>query len=217
MATIFLQLSCIDIWANGIRDTKTTETSEMSARKDLEDFNDLFQSARDDVTQNDTLYFGFALSYSSVIKSDGFDGCFGIVITSNKGCIVAHPSQSQNRVNIAINDIKEYYEKHHKILSGAKVYIYAQVEFWSQDEIKQFSLYKDLEKSLKEITGVAPDLVKYIDPPEACRDKQNNAIPGRVSDKGVYGKLVIKCGKDESSEPTVSFITIPMQIYALES
>lgn len=212
----------IDNEANAIRNTEVTEINTMSkinpqeAMQKWTGFKELYDSKTDNVNTNETKYFAFAPSYDKTIGSDGFDGCFGVVITSFRGCIVSHMTPTNNALADAELKINEHYNNYPGILANEQAYIYAQVNFQDQSQLKHPVLYERLSRFVQSVNSndVAPILVKYLDPQDVCKDSDGLPLQGFDGNSSEYGRLVIKCGKDQSSLPTVRFITPEIQYHA---
>jgi hypothetical protein len=223
MVMIYSNLLYIDIEANGIRDNKVTEINTMSvvsrqeAMQKLATFKQLYNSRIGDVITNETSYFRFAPGVDTTIGSTGFEGCFGVVIASARGCVVAHLTPTENSVNNAKAKIENYYSSYPAILDHEKAYIYAQVSFPAQNQVMHPELYGQLFEHIKSLhsKGAAPTLVKYIDPQDVCSDSDGHPLPGFNVDKSESASLVIKCGTDQNTAPIVQFITSDMQYHAV--
>ncbi|QKX54407.1 uncharacterized protein TRUGW13939_01493 [Talaromyces rugulosus] len=194
--------------------------SRQEAMQKLAAFKQLHSSKIDNVLTNRTLYFRFEPGVDTIIGSTGFEGCFGVVIVSARGCVVAHMTPTGNSVNNAKAKIESYYNSYPAILDDEKAYIYAQVNYFSgpnQGNVMYPELYGQLFAHLKSLhsDGAAPTLVKYVDPQDVCHDPKGNPLPGFNSDNAEYASLVVKSGADQNSAPIVQFITTDMQYHAV--
>lgn len=164
----------------------------------LSEFKELFNSARDTVLQNETKFYNFALEgYKTIVKSDGFDGCFGIVVASTKACVIAHASQTETEVQSALKEISDHYMSTPGNLLNEKIYIYSQVNLTGSD----FLLYNKIKTELEEMCSLEFPTIEEV------KYKASTGNPP-------FGALVVKCN-GKGNQPTVKFITSDMQWHSV--
>ncbi|KAJ5172108.1 hypothetical protein N7492_004701 [Penicillium capsulatum] len=123
---------------------------------------DLHSSITVDVPQGQEKFLAFG-SGASIIGSDGFTGCIGLIIGGHDGVIMAHYANSVSDLKRAADKLPGLINNHKGLLGGAQAYLFSEVhphtDTWESEESNQ-----KLESIVHSTLGIDTTRVKYIQP-----------------------------------------------------
>lgn len=135
--------------------------------------------------QEKFLAFG---SGPSILGSDGFAGCIGVLIGGNDGTIIAHYANSAGDLANAERRLPALIEAHKSALGDARAYLFSEVHphthTWESEESNQ-----RLEDIVEDALGVLTTRVQYIQPENLIDfDNFDADCPPEI----IYGGMLVK-------------------------
>jgi hypothetical protein len=112
------------------------------------------------------------------LGSDGFAGCFGILIWNNKGAIVEHYVAAPTELELARRGLKELWGVHGDTLAGARAFVYAEVKFPEVDMFEDEWMKDEYVKLVKDITGIDAEVKAYVQQDPLLYDENYDLIEG---------------------------------------
>ncbi|KAF4445358.1 hypothetical protein F53441_10907 [Fusarium austroafricanum] len=160
------------------------------------------------VQQDSTQFMDFTPAQNHMIASDGFQGCFGVILATKQGAVVGHYNQDKEHFEQAKKEIGDYYRDHNDVLGGAATFVYAAYNHREQHIIEQDLLdkYKDF---LRELTGNEPKEHTYTEAIETLTDEELDTIGW--DEDAIAGGFVIENSGGGSADSSIYFITIETQ------
>ena len=173
----------------------------------LLDFKQKLESSTHSVATGDTEFFDFTEDKSYRIASDGFEGCVGIVLATNKGAIVGHYVQTEQGVEDAAERITALYNEHRDKVAGATPLIYAMVKV-ADETLQEPEIVQSHIDMVQALTGNEPRLVDYINAVDTMVDEDGELIEDLDLDNMQYGALLVENEGGGNSPTNVIFVDI---------
>jgi hypothetical protein len=143
--------------------------------------------------------------------SDGFNGCTGIVIASERGAIIGHYFSNPNGVNTAKSQLPPLIQANSGALNpGGQAYVYAQVDYENQSQFHAPDVKNQLVQLLQ-ANGFNPIITTYIEPLAIFVDADGDVIDDIDMDNAQYGSLIVSNAGGGTSRTDVRFISIAVQ------
>lgn len=169
------------------------------------------QSRSTSVSTNSEAFMDFRPAGEHLISSDGFEGCVGILIASNKGVILGHYTQTMDNVQTGKDKITKLYNDNLSSVQGATPIVYAQVSAASQDEYNEPDVVQGHIDWLSSLTGRTPDVQKYVEPLEIFVDQDGLPLDDVDYDNIQYGAMLAENQGGGSSSTHLILIDIDTQ------
>lgn len=157
------------------------------------------------------MFMDFTPEGEHLISSDGFEGCVGILIASNKGVILGHYTQTMDNVEEGRERITELYNDNLASLQGATPIVYAQVKTDSQEEYNEPEVVQGHIDWLKTLTGQEPNVQRYVEPLEIFVDQDGLPLDDIDYDNIQYGAMLAENPGGGSSRTNLILIDIDTQ------
>lgn len=142
-----------------------------------------------------------------ILSSDGFEGCVGVILASNKGAILGHYTQTPGDLTKAQTNIKQRYTDNLSKIAGATPHVYAQVDA-NTEEYKVPDIVNGHIDYLTTLTGRTPVVHKYIEMVDILYDQDFEEIEGLDYENIVAGAMLVENPGGGSSPSNLLFIDI---------
>ncbi|KAF5648840.1 hypothetical protein F25303_4868 [Fusarium sp. NRRL 25303] len=160
------------------------------------------------VNQDDTKFVDFTAAGNHVVGSSSFAGCFGVILATKQGAIVAHYNLDQNGLDTAKEKITNFYTEHNDKVGGADAHLYSAITYETGALVEE-NLYNEYKKFLKDLVGKEPQDHHYTEALETVSEEDldnDNWDPEAVS-----GGFVVENPGGGNADTSIFFITIERQ------
>ncbi|CAJ0542997.1 Ff.00g003580.m01.CDS01 [Fusarium sp. VM40] len=208
--TCLLAASQICVAAPHTSQLSTRDVHQLYSRRptaEIQDFEDKIKACDPYVPQGEAQFLDFTPEGNHLIGSQGFQGCFGIVIATKQGAIVGHYSQDPQDLAKAKTEIRDLYNKHNAQVGGAPSYLYSAVEYPS-GEVTQQDIYDQYVTFLNDLTGKDPVHHSYTEAANLLTDEQIDNED--YAEEFLAGGIVVSNSGGGSAETDILFVTIDM-------
>jgi hypothetical protein len=201
----------VSIQANIYTRLSTRDDHQLYSRRptpEIQDFLDKINACDPYVPQGEAQFLDFTPAGNHMIGSQGFAGCFGVVLATKQGAIVGHYSQDPQDLAKAKTEIPELYKKHNAQVGGAASYLYSAITY-ETGEVIQKDIYDEYVTFLNELTGKDPIHHKYTEAAELIseEDLDNDNYDSEL----LAGGIVVSNSGGGSADTNVLFVTVDMQ------
>lgn len=169
------------------------------------------QARSTSVSTNHEAFMDFTPAGEHLLSSDGFEGCVGILIASNKGVILGHYTQTMDNVATGKSKITALYDANKAAVQGATPIVYAQVKTASQNEYNEPEVVQGHIDYLTTLTGRTPIINKYVEPLEIFVDQDGLPLDDIDYDNIQYGAMLAENQGGGSSPTNLILIDIDTQ------
>ncbi|KAF5986644.1 hypothetical protein FCOIX_1458 [Fusarium coicis] len=160
------------------------------------------------VNQDDAKFVDFTAAGNHIVGSSSFAGCFGVILATKQGAIVAHYNLDKGSLETAKGKITNFYNKHNDKVGGAEAHLYSAVHY-PDEELFEESLYNESKNFIKDLVGKDPEDHHYTEAIETVSedDLENESWdPDMVS-----GGFVVENSGGGDAKTSIFFITIEQQ------
>ncbi|KAJ5887729.1 hypothetical protein N7495_007770 [Penicillium taxi] len=130
-------------------------------------------------------------SSPSIIASDGFSGCIGLIIAGRGGVIMGHYSNTNTDIARAQREIPKLISANTASFAGGKAYLFAQVKLRSPTTYVSEPNNLKLEAIVKDNLGLSTQRVKYIEPEDMMVDDDDELLDD-CPEELLYGAMMVK-------------------------
>ncbi|KAF5569459.1 hypothetical protein FPHYL_1987 [Fusarium phyllophilum] len=169
---------------------------------------DASKKANTYVNQDDTKFVDFTAAGNHVVGSSSFAGCFGVILATKQGAIVAHYNLDQNGLDTAKEKITDFYNEHNDKVGGAEAHLYSAITYETGTLVEE-NLYNEYKKFLTDLVGKEPKDHHYTEALETVSEADldnDNWDPDAVS-----GGFVVENPGGGEADTSIFFITIERQ------
>ncbi|KAM0193373.1 hypothetical protein ACHAPA_004439 [Fusarium lateritium] len=194
-------------------------SSQLSARDDhqlysrrptpeIQDFLDKINACDPYVPQGEAQFLDFTSAGDHMIGSQGFQGCFGVVLATKQGAIVGHYSQDPQDLAKAKTEIRDLYTEHNAQVGGAASYLYSAITY-ETGEVQQQDIYDEYVKLINDLTGKDPEHHSYTEAVELISEED---LDNENYDSDLLaGGIVVSNSGGGSADTNILFVTVDMQ------
>ncbi|KAI0388155.1 hypothetical protein F5Y04DRAFT_275006 [Hypomontagnella monticulosa] len=146
-------------------DHDANSTSILQSRKmfpELAEFNRKMANAQRHIFTNEQGYMDFKSAGEKSFATDGFDGCIGLAVASKKGALIGHYTMTDWGLNQLMTNFKSLYETHKEDLQKGKAWVYVNVHARNEEQFVEEQMAPLFIDGLRSITGMEPQIKKYI-------------------------------------------------------
>lgn len=141
-------------------------------------FNEKMMNADRHVFTNEQGYMDFKPAGNRVFASDGFDGCIGLAVASKKGALIGHYTMTNWGLNELNTNFKDLYKAYKNDLRSGKAWVYVNVHAHDESQFVVEDMAPQFIDGLRRITGMEPQIKKYIIAMDYWYDEDANPIYG---------------------------------------
>ncbi|KAF5546922.1 hypothetical protein FMEXI_5427 [Fusarium mexicanum] len=160
------------------------------------------------VNQDDTQFVDFTAAGNHVVGSSSFAGCFGVILATKQGAIVAHYNLDQNGLDTAKEKITNFYSEHNDKVGGADAHLYSAITYETGALVEE-NLYNEYKKFLTDLVGKPPQDHHYTEALETVSEADLDA--DNWDPEAVSGGFVVENSGGGEADTTIFFITIERQ------
>ncbi|KAF4988248.1 hypothetical protein FGRMN_9872 [Fusarium graminum] len=199
----------------------TRDNRRLYARRptpQIEDFQTKFDNSDPKVLQTQAEFISFTEDGPHLIGSNGFQGCFGIVLATKQGAIVGHYSQDPQSFATGTARIRELYEQNSAKVDGATPLLYSAVTY-STGAVISDSMRQDYVTFLKELTGKDATHHHYTEITEILEEtlSEDDFLDGNFPEDLLSGALVVSNPGGGGANTEVLFVNLDMQRTSTEN
>lgn len=210
LATIPEILSVANLYNSRVIVRRETQLFGRKPSQTIEEFKEKQQRSTS-VPTNKEAFMDFTTPGEHLLSSDGFEGCVGILIASNRGVILGHYTQTMDNVKTGNEKIKKLYEDNLASVQGATPIVYAQVSVASQNVYNEPEVVQGHIDWLKTLTGKTPNVQRYVEPMEIFLDQDGLPLDDVDYDNIQYGAMLAENQGGGSSPTNLILIDIDTQ------
>ncbi|KAF5234713.1 hypothetical protein FANTH_12065 [Fusarium anthophilum] len=160
------------------------------------------------VNQDDTQFVDFTAAGNHVVGSSSFAGCFGVILATKQGAIVAHYNLDQNGLDTAKEKITNFYSEHNDKVGGAEAHLYSAITYETGALVEE-NLYNEYKKFLTDLVGKPPQDHHYTEALETVSEADLDA--DNWDPEAVSGGFVVENSGGGEAGTSIFFITIEKQ------
>ncbi|KAF5624511.1 hypothetical protein F52700_9680 [Fusarium sp. NRRL 52700] len=160
------------------------------------------------VNQDDTKFVDFTAAGNHVVGSSSFAGCFGVILATKQGAIVAHYNLDRNSLDTAKEKITNFYSEHNDKVGGAEAHLYSAVHYPDGSLVEE-NLYNEYKKFLTGLIGKEPEDHHYTEALETLSEEDLEAE--NWDENAVSGGFVVENSGGGDANTSIFFITIERQ------
>ncbi|KAF5550912.1 hypothetical protein FNAPI_7586 [Fusarium napiforme] len=160
------------------------------------------------VEQDQTKFVDFTAAGNHVVGSSSFAGCFGVILATKQGAIVAHYNLDQKGLDTAKKRITDEYNDHNDKVGGAEAHLYSAITYETGALVEE-NLYNEYKKFIKDLVGKEPQDHHYTEALETLSDE--DLENENWDENAVSGGFVVENPGGGGADTSLFFITIERQ------
>ncbi|OTB09214.1 hypothetical protein M426DRAFT_18585 [Hypoxylon sp. CI-4A] len=191
-----------------------TSRSELSPRVNfplLQEFKQKVQNAEKQVGQTKEDFIDFTRPRYRSMSSDGFSGCLGVVVVTQKGAMIGHYNQDQNTIDRSERKLQRLYNANRAKLEGGQVWIYAHVNA-KYPGYKNPDLVERFIDVVRRVTGREPYIEAYIEAMDPWYFDDGTPVMGVDADfeNMSAGAILVENPGRGNADSMLTFMTVEM-------